>query len=199
MRAVGALLIVILASPAAAHPWSYGLSGYAFFPPDVDGYGAPVARADRGPLHLEARYNYEGLHTGSGFVGWNLETGDEVTLTATPILGLVVGDLDGAAPGIEAEAAWRSLSVYVEAEHVIAFEKEEDSFLYAWIEATASPAAWLRLGLACQRTRAYETSLDLQRGPMIEGSHGPWSLGCYWFNPDRSRDGLFVFAISWSR
>jgi hypothetical protein len=37
----------------------------------------------------------------------------------------------------------------------------------------------------------------VQRGLMVEVSHASWSLGSYWFNPDRDDDDLFVFSLSY--
>jgi len=156
-----------------------------------------IVTADRTALHLEARYNYENLDTGSAFVGWNFAGDGEVDWSATPMFGLVFGETDGAAPGVETDLSWQALYLYIESEYVIDFNTSEANFLYAWIEATGSPTEWLRAGLVAQRTRAYETALDVQRGLMLEGTRAAWSLGVYWFNLDRSDDDLFAVALSY--
>ncbi len=61
-------------------------------------------------LHLEARYNYEGIDTGSVWVGWNFGFGDELRLDATLMAGGIFGDFNGAAPGYELTIAWKSLA-----------------------------------------------------------------------------------------
>ena len=45
--------------------WSLAASAYTYFVPDSANYVQPTFTADRGWLHLEARYNYEALHAGS--------------------------------------------------------------------------------------------------------------------------------------
>jgi len=40
-------------------------------------------------------------------------------------------------------------------------------FFYSWDQITYSPLKWLQLGLVSQRTRAYHTSLDVQRGVLV--------------------------------
>ena len=45
------------------------------------------------------------------------------------------------------------------------------SFFYSWTELTYSPLEWCRAGLVAQRTKAYHTSLDIQRGLLIGVSH----------------------------
>src|SRR5262249_5139181 len=86
-------------SEAAAPEWEFSLSGVANFVPDDIDYGYGTFTADRSLLHLEARYNYESLHTGSAWIGANFEFGKTVTFEITPMLGGVFGDTNGIAPG----------------------------------------------------------------------------------------------------
>ena len=195
--AVAWLIVATNSAAARAQDWASGISAFVFDPPRDDAFGLGIFTADRSTLHLEARYNYENLETGSAFVGWNFAGDGEVAWTATPVLGLVFGETDGAAPGVEADFLWRVFELYVESEYVIDFESRDENFLYGWVEATGSPADWARLGLAAQRTRSYQTDLDVQRGIMLEGTRAAWSLGVYWFNLDRSDDDLFAFALSY--
>ena len=45
--------------------------------------------------------------------------------------------------------------------------KRSASFFYNWSEASYSPVEWLRAGIVIQRTKAYQTSLDTQRGLLV--------------------------------
>jgi hypothetical protein len=196
-RGFRVLAVVLIAHPAFAEEWSFALTGFVFDPPEDSTYFSPIFYADRGALHLEARYNYEGLDTGSVFVGRTFETGENVTLTAIPMVGLVAGSTTGIAPGAEIEVAWRKLAIYAESEYVIDLEESDASFLYTWLEATVAPTDWLRFGIVSQRTRAYETGLDIQRGLLVELSHRDVSFGFHWFNPERSEDQVFAYAVSY--
>jgi ABC-type transport system substrate-binding protein len=51
--------------------WSFSASALSYIEPDSRNYVQPTFTADRGWLHLEARYNYEALDTGSAWVGCN--------------------------------------------------------------------------------------------------------------------------------
>ena len=42
-----------------------------------------------------------------------------------------------------------------------------DSFFYNWSELTVAPVDWLRVGLVTQRTRAYRSDRDIQRGLIV--------------------------------
>ena len=62
-------------------------------------YVDPVFTADHEWLHLEARYNYENLHTGSVWVGYKFTAGKKLVLDVTPMIGGVFGRTTGIAPG----------------------------------------------------------------------------------------------------
>jgi len=191
------LAVLMLVCPASAEEWSFALSGFVFDPPDDSPYFSPIFYADRGALHLEARYNYEDLETGSVFIGRNFEAGENLSLVVVPMFGLVLGSTQGVAPGAEVEIGWRRLALYAESEYVFDLEQSEDSFLYTWVEATVAPTEWLRFGLVAQRTRTYETGLDVQRGLLVELARGSLSFGFHWFNPDRSEDQIFAYAVGY--
>jgi len=63
---------------------------YVLLAPDDSNFLLVIATADRGALHLEARYNYEALDTGSLFAGWTFAGGDKLTYELTPMLGAVL-------------------------------------------------------------------------------------------------------------
>jgi hypothetical protein len=85
------LAVLSLAPPVAAAKWTGGISVFLFDPPHDDSYGLGIVTADRASLHLEGRYNYEGLETASIFGGWTLVGEGEVAVTVTSMLGLTPG------------------------------------------------------------------------------------------------------------
>ena len=98
-------------APALTHEpvekaWSFSVSAYTYIVPDSREYVQPTFAADRGWLHLEARYNYEALDTGSAWVGYNFSGGEKLAWEFTPLLGGVFGDTTGVAPGYEATLSW---------------------------------------------------------------------------------------------
>ena len=62
--------------------WSGAVTGMYYAMRDQPDFGVGVGSLDRGPLHLEARYNYEARDAGSAFVGWKFSGGDTVTYEA---------------------------------------------------------------------------------------------------------------------
>lgn len=164
--------------------WSFSASAYEYFIPDSPDYAQPAFTADRGWLHLEARYNYEGLETGSVWFGYNYSVGETVTFDFTPMIGGVFGDTDGIAPGYRASLGWKTLELYSESEYVFDTNDSSESFLYTWSELSWAPRDWFRIGLVVQRTRVYETDRDVQRGLLVGFSYKSANLSAYLFNPD---------------
>ena len=60
-----ALAIAAAGGAGAQEPWSFGVEGYVYLVEGDDDYLMPIVTADRGGLHLEARYQYEDLDTSS--------------------------------------------------------------------------------------------------------------------------------------
>ena len=174
------------ASRPAIPSWEFAVTAYPTAVRGGENYTPVIAAADRGPLHLEARYSYESIDARSAFAGWTFSGGDTVTWELTPMLGGAWGTTRAFVPALEASLAWRQLDFYVEAEHVRDSGERTDSYLYAWSELGFRPAEWLRIGAVAQRTRAYGGDREIQRGPFAQLTWGRVTIGGYWFNPGSS-------------
>lgn len=184
------------AAGAADDPgWSFAASAYTYILSDSRHYVQPTVSADRGRLHLEARYNYENLDTGSAWVGVNFSGGKTVEWELTPVLGGVFGETAGIAPGFRVAIGWRALALDSENEYVIDARERSDSFFYNWSELTLAPAEWWRFGLVTQRTRVYRSEREIQRGLMAGFSAKRADFTAYVFNPDEDNP-RFVFAVA---
>jgi hypothetical protein len=184
------------ATPAVEHggerKWAFSASAYTYLVPESREYVQPTITADRDWLHLEARYNYESLETGSAWVGYNFNGGDKLAWEFTPMLGGVFGNTTGVAPGYKGSLSWRKLELYSEGEYVIDTGDSSGSFFYNWSELTLAPVDWFRFGLVTQRTRAYQSERDVQRGLLAGFSRKKLDLTAYVFNPDKSRPTVVV-------
>jgi hypothetical protein len=178
----------------AAADWYFSASAYTYIVPDSRDYVQPTITVDRRWLHLEARYNYEDLDTASVWVGYNFSMGEKLSLNITPMLGGVFGNTTGIAPGLRASLKWWRLELYGEGEYVFNTRESADSFFYLWSELTVSPVDWLRAGLVAQRTRAYETELDIQRGFLVGLSYKQLEVAGHVFNPDLSKP-TYVISV----
>jgi hypothetical protein len=155
-------------------------------------YVQPTLQVDHNWLHLEGRLNYEAIDAVSLWVGGNVSLGDTVTLDFTPMVGGVVGDVDGIAPGFRLSLGFWKLELFSEGEYFFDTDDHAGNFAYAWSELAVTPVDWLRLGLVGQRTNAYDTDVDIQRGLFAGLSYRWLSLTTYVFNLDQSEQTVVV-------
>lgn len=174
--------------------WDFSVDANNYFFPD-DYFFLPVFKADKNKLHLEARYNYEDMETFSGWVGYNFNGGDEFEYTFTPMLGGVVGLSNGIAPGLEMTLTYKNFELYSEMENLFDLGERENDFYYNWTDLTYSPTDWLWLGISGQRTRLYQTDVEIQRGLILGGGIKQWELNGYFYNLD-VEDPFFIFTLS---
>ena len=166
----------------ATQAWSFNASAYTYLLPDDSNYVNPNFTADRGWLHLEARYNYEAQKAGSLWVGRNFSFGEKLVLAVTPMVGGVFGDLNGIAPGYNLSLSYWKVELSSQNEYVFDLEHRSGNFFYTWSELTYSPVEWFRTGLVVQRTKAYETELDIQRGLLAGFSYKNIDVTAHVFN-----------------
>ena len=175
--------------------WSFSASVSTYIVPNDQEYVQPTLTADRGWLHLETRYNYENLETGSAWVGYNFSSGEKLEWEFIPMLGGVFGNTTGIAPGYKFSLAYWKFALSSEGEFVFDIGTSEGSFFYTWSELSISPVDWFRFGLVGQRTRAYQTDVDIQRGLLVGFSYKKIDLTTYVFNLDRDTP-TWVFSVA---
>ena len=75
------------ASRPAKPDWEFAITAYPTHVRGGDDTTSAIAVADRGALHLEARYGYEMKDSRSAFAGWTFSGGETVEWEITPLLG----------------------------------------------------------------------------------------------------------------
>ena len=184
------------ATPAKTDPWSYSLTFDTYVVPNGLSYVDPIFTADRECLHLEARYNYENLETGSLWAGYNFSAGKNLVFTATPMIGGVIGRSTGIAPGYEVSLSYKRITLSPQGEYVFDTTNHKASFFYNWSTLTYS-VDWFRAGLVEQRTKAYHTAFDIQRGFLVGLSYKQAEFTTYVFDPGVT-DPTVVLEIGFS-
>lgn len=182
------------ASSSVEPAWAVSVSAAWYNPSDESDFIQPTVKADRNRVHLEGRYAYEDRKSLSFFAGINFEFGQDVKLSVTPMIGGLVGDVDGVVPAAELDfTVWR-FEAYGEAEYVFDLQDSDSKYFYMWSELDIRPMDWLRTGLVTQRTRVYRTERDIQRGPLVGVSFSKVDTTFYLFNPGAD-DQLAVLSI----
>jgi hypothetical protein len=176
---------------------SFDATAYYYAMRDQSDFASAVVAYNRDALHLEARYNYEERDAASAFIGWNFAGGGDLSYEVTPIVGLLFGSTHGVIPGVEASVAYGAFDASIEAEYVENTDEHGASYFYTWDELGWTPLHWLRVGLAGQRTRAIESSRELERGLFAQVMASKVHFGVYVFNPDlSSRYVVAAFGVS---
>lgn len=186
--------------------WDFSFSTSTYLAQHARDYSNPNFAADYGWLHLEGRYNYEALKTGSVWLGYNFPSfrvGKKLEVEITPMLGGVFGDITGVAPGYWIKATYEFIEASTQGEYFFDAGNNSGNFFYSWSEFSSSlpKADRIRAGLVVERTHASGNS-DVRRGPLIGFKHkhkykdkeNDVDLTIYWLAPG-SRDATFVFAV----
>ena len=150
--------------PSSSNEWTSFLGVYGYLGAGEPAYGSSTGSADHHWLHLEARYNYENLKTGSLWTGYNFLAGHAWVLQVTPLFGVVFGKTTGLAPGYEFSWTYKRLELYSEGEYVCHTKHKDDAFFYSWHELRYSPVNWWHFGLVDQGSKAHRTEFEAQRG-----------------------------------
>ena len=183
--------------------WEFSLSTFTYLAQHARDYVNPNFTADYDRLHLEARYNYEALKTGSVWMGYNFprfSIGKDLKGNATAMVGGVFGDITGVAPGYSIEASYKIIKASTQGEYFFDAGNNSQNFFYSWSEFSASmpKADCVRAGLVVERTQASGNS-DVRRGPLVGFNHKckdkDVDLTIYWLAPG-SREATFVFAVT---
>jgi hypothetical protein len=161
--------------------WNHGLA-MSFYIFSDDFFVLPVYQVNKNWLHLEARYNYEDMNTFSVWSGYSFSGGNKFVYNITPMIGGIIGSTNGIAPGLEFTFDYYGFSLYSESEYVFDFDGKEEYFYYSWTDLTYSPLEWMWFGISIQRTKLFETDLDIQRGMELGFGYRWFTLTGYVFN-----------------
>ena len=177
--------------------WTFFLGAYGYLGGSESAYGSAALSADHNWLHLEARYNYENLRTGSLWTGYNFSAGHKLVFQVTPMFGVVLGETAGVAPGYELSFTYKRLELYSEGEYVRSTKDKHDSFFYSWNELRYSPVNWLHFGFVDQGSKVHRTEFEGQRGVSLAFSRRNIDYTTYAFITGSGRPSV-VLALSYT-
>ncbi len=156
----------------------------------------PVVRADKDKLHLEARYNYEDYRTVSGWIGYNLSSTGDLEVNFTPMLGLVIGNTNGIAPGVEFGFEYAHFSLYTESEIVLDYHNFSNDYIYNWTDFVYGPSDRFAFGVSANRTKLYHSEKEMHKGFLSEFWFKSFKFSTYWYNPV-SKDQFLILSLSY--
>src|SRR4051794_33781672 len=148
--------------------WNFSAWAEMFIIPNEEDVFNPTFYARHNTLHLEGRYNYEDRNTASLWAGRRFKFGESVKFVFVPMAGIVFGNTKGIAPGLEIEIMYKKFDFYAESEYLFDPKEKLNDFFYMYSELAIRPVRPVRTGIIAQRTRLFESELELQRGVFAE-------------------------------
>jgi hypothetical protein len=147
-----------------------------------------------GNWYGEARYNYDDVETFSLYAGKKFSREGDLSYSATPMIGGLVGRMNGASVGMNMEAGFQKLFFTCQSQYSFSLEDKTNKFFFNWSELGVQATDWLYGGLAMQQTNIYKTTGSFEPGCMLGVSWKNWTLPFYAFNPG-NEEGYFVLGI----
>jgi len=176
--------------------WNFSAWAEMFIIPGEEDFFNPTFYARHNTLHLEGRYNYEDRNTVSLWAGRRFRFGKAVEFVLVPMAGVVLGNTNGMAPGLETEIMYKKLDFYAETEYVFDFKEKENNFFYMYSELAIRPIKPIRTGMMVQRTKLFETKFEIQRGIFAEYYFlKRFRMGVFYFDPFSS-DNYWIASVS---
>lgn len=167
---------------AVPEKWDFALEYFNYLT-NSDSVSEATFYADRGDLHLEARYNYEDIDTTSIFAGKRYTFGKTDNYHIVPMGGVLFGKTEGVAPGIIFNFTWwEKLAFYSENEYIFDFSGKQNDFFYTWTELILHPTKWLHFGLVLQKFELFQTPYVAQTGVNLGFDIKSVSVNGYIFN-----------------
>ena len=184
-----------VADETAEGEWEFSLSTSTYLVQHGRDYVNPNLVADRGWLHLEARYNYEAIKTGSLWLGYNFSFGKKLAFEVTPMFGGVFGDITGLAPGYTISISYEPIEFFTQGEYFFDAGNRSGNFFYTWSELSCAPVTWFRAGIVLDRTKALGSNFEIRPGPLVGFKYKKVDFTTYWLSPG-SRDATFIFTVA---
>ena len=184
-----------VADETAESEWEFSLFTSTYLVQNGRDYVNPILVADHGWLHLEARYNYESIKTGSLWLGYNFSFGKKLAFEVTPMCGGVFGDITGIAPGYTISISYEPIEFFTQGEYFFDAGTRSGNFFYSWSELSCAPVTWFRAGIVIDRTKALGSNFEVRRGPLVGFRYKKIDFTTYWLSPG-SLDSTFIFAVA---
>lgn len=174
-----------------------GLEQYCYLEKNKSSVWVPVMhyRSTRG-WYAEGRYNYEAMNTFSLYAGKEFTKKGKFSMTATPLVGGVVGEFKGLSAGLNLTLDYGKFFFGSQSQYTISANPENLDFFFSWSEIAFQPARWIYFGLSAQYTYYSAVNQSLfEPGAVIGFEIGKWTFPLYCFNIMEDKK-YFVLGIN---
>lgn len=145
--------------------------------------------------YMEGRYNYEALNTMSVYAGKTFEKKSQLSLAASPMLGVVIGKFNGGSVGVNSEADFKKYFFSSQLQYTFSVKDKAENFLYSWSDISYQAFSNFCAGFSLQQTNLYKDHCKLEKGIFVKAFFNKWTIPIYVFSPSAS-DRYFVLGIN---
>ena len=167
--------------------WKFGVQTDIYFTESF--FIIPMITADKNKLHLEARYLNEEVETASAWIGYNISGGSDFKYLFTPMIGGTIGRINGLAAELDLTLNFSDFEFDNQFEYIFDVEDEDDIFYYS-LDLSYSPLDWMWFGISGRRARAFQETLELERGIFVGATYKFFQFTTYFF--DIGHDNPFL-------
>ncbi len=132
--------------------------------------------------YVEGRYNYEAAKTMSVMAGKTFDYTSAVSLSFTPMAGLVKGQLNGAAIAANTSIDYKKFLFSLQSQYTFSIQDKADNFMYNWADISYELLHNLSAGISLQQTNIYRCKGQSEIGFFLKEVFGKWELPVYIFN-----------------
>lgn len=145
--------------------------------------------------YMEGRYNYEAENTMSVYAGKTFEKKSEISYSASPIIGVVMGKFNGGSVGLNGEGDYKKCSFSSQLQYTFSLQNKTENFLYCWSDFSYQALNNMYAGISIQQTNLYQEHSKIEKGFFIKGAFRKWTVPLYVFSPS-TKDRYFVLGLT---
>jgi hypothetical protein len=153
--------------------------------------------------YFESHANYEQTRSFSTYIGKTFSENKAFSCSFTPMLGGVIGSLNGGILGLNSEMSYKKIRFTSQSQYILSFENNKIDFLYNWVELGFQAIGHAFIGLSIQNTMINPRNVRLESGFFIRYNVKKWSFPVYCFNTTSEKRYLilgvareFSFAVN---
>jgi hypothetical protein len=146
--------------------------------------------------YAEGRFNYEAMNTLSLYGGKTFTKNAAVSYSATPIAGVVLGQMNGGSVGLNLAVDYQKFNFNTQSQHTFSIQQPGNSFTYSWSDFTYRFFKKFAGGASLQQTKLYRVNGAFEKGILLKTSFKNWTFPLYIFRPE-APDRYFVLGINY--
>ncbi|RYY25625.1 MAG: hypothetical protein EOP41_05095 [Sphingobacteriaceae bacterium] len=146
--------------------------------------------------YAEGRFNYEAQNTMALYGGKTFEKQAVVSYSVSPIVGVVLGEMNGGSAGINLNLDYRKFNFNTQSQYTFSIQQQSNNFIYSWSDLTYQLWDKMAAGISVQQTKLYQVNGAFERGILLKPTYKSWTFPLYIFKPE-TKDRYFVLGITY--